>query len=114
MLLTASAQQPGKADFKQGEALLKQDKTLDWVTLAYGSFSKAASAEPNNRKFQSKKAEVGALLSDLVLSKAQASIETDPASAQDLIQEALSLNPENVRAKQGSDLLNQQALPPLK
>ncbi len=106
--ITASAQQSGKADFKHGEALLKQEKTLDWLTLAYDSFSKAASAEPNNRKFQAKKTEVGVLLSDMLVSKAQALIDTDPASAQDSAQKAMSLNPENVRAKQASDLLNQR------
>lgn len=108
LLVGASAQQSGKDDFKQGEALLKHERTVDWLTLAYDSFSKAAAAEPGNRKFQAKKAEVGVLLSDMVLSKAVSLIDPDPISAQELIQRALTLNPENARAKQVFNSLNER------
>ena len=44
----------------------------------------------------------------MVLSKARTLIDMDPNSAQDFIQRALSLNPENARAKQASESLSER------
>jgi S1-C subfamily serine protease len=108
LIAVAYAQQSGKAAFNQGEALLKQERTLDWLTLAYDSFSKAVAAEPNNKRYQARKAEVEVLLSDTFVSKAQGLLDSDPLLAQYFIKRALSFNPENARAKQASDSLNER------
>jgi len=58
-LAVAAAPQSGKVPFEWGEALLKQGKTPQ----AYDAFTMASAIEPSNKKFQKKKAEVGAILS---------------------------------------------------
>ena len=104
LLVAVDAQQSGKAAFQKAEELLKNGRT----TEAYDFLTLALAVEPTNQKFQKKKAEVGAVLSNGAFLKAQALIDTDPNLAERLIQEALRLDPQNAGAKQVSDSLKTQ------
>jgi len=107
LLAAATAEQrSGKPDFQRGEALLKQKKRAE----AYKAFSTAVAAEPGNKKFQKKKTEVGAILSDEVLSEARPLIDKDPNSAQWRLLLSLALNPDNEGAKQLSDSLDKRVV----
>jgi S1-C subfamily serine protease len=108
-----AAEQPGTAAFERGEAILKatarQGPDLDRLTLAYDAFSSAVESSPANKKFQRRKTEVGALLSDALLGRAEVVVDKDPEAARSLIERALNANPQNVRARQARDSLNQRA-----
>jgi S1-C subfamily serine protease len=105
LLRTASAQQPSaKVDFQRGEALLKQQLT----TLAYEAFAEAAAIEPGNKKYQRKKAEIGAVLSNEAILKARQLAETDPILAYDQVLRALTLNPKNSSADELRAALDQR------
>jgi S1-C subfamily serine protease len=99
-----AAKYSGKPDFLQGQALLSQGK----IAEAYEAFSRAAATEPGNKKFQRKKAEIGAALSDKALFEAEAAIDNDPNGAAGFIGQALRMNPDNARARQISDVLAQR------
>ena len=57
--LVAAAPQSGKTDFKEGEALLKQERTLDSLTLAYDAFSRAAALNPIIRGSRQRRLKLG-------------------------------------------------------
>ncbi len=102
LFATAPAARPSaKSEFQQGEAYFKQGL----LTLAYDAFSKVATMEPGNKKFASKKAEVGAILSDKALSQAEEAMAENPNAADRYIRIALDFNPASARAKQASNSL---------
>jgi S1-C subfamily serine protease len=93
--LMADEKPSGKIDFSVGEEYLKEHKLPE----AFEAFKKAAAKEPNNKKFQKEKSELGAQLSNEALTQAESKANTDPIAAEKLVRQSLGFNAENAQAK---------------
>lgn len=104
--LSHTRQWKAKDHYEHGERRLQQNE----LYRAYEDFSRAASMEPQNRKYQKRLAEVGKKASAMAETSGRNEMDVNPKGAERWLRDALRYDGSNTSAAEVLELLHQRIL----